>query len=281
MLSYKIVMGDSRQMPEVESNTVSLVVTSPPYWHLDVFSKEGDKGAENDLSRILLKEDFFEELTRVWAECERVLVPGGILVVEWEDYPPGSRVYGYPREICICGDIVRSVERARLYLISRWIWKKFESGVALNKFQYTMWSNLKQTIPRAVANWAYCYAFYKRYSGSRKRELDFNREEWKLFSDGIWDIEAKTSGAGAVISGGAVYPVELISRFIRIFTMPRDVVLDPFLGTGTTMLASRQLSRSCVGFEVLEKMLPVIKGRVEYGKQRLDEEVEWKIIVRR
>lgn len=280
MLSYKIIIGDSRNMKEVKSSSIDLVVTSPPYFNLDVFSKPGDKGVENDLSRIFLKDEFFRELTKVWKECERVLKPGGILVNEFEDYPVGSRYYGYPRELFLAGDMVKSVEDSGLVLISRWFWRKFETGTALSKFAYTQYANLKRSIPRAIVNVAYCFAFYKRYHGGRKRKLDFSREEWKIFSDGVWNIEAKTSGAGEVISGGAVYPVELIERVIRIYTVPGDIVLDPFGGTGTTLLASRRLSRSCVIYEVLSKMLPVIKAKTEYGTQKLDEEIEWKVIVR-
>jgi len=280
MRFYKIIIGDSRDMREVESSSVHLAVTSPPYWHLDVFSEVGEPGWDRDLSRIERKEDFFRELGKVWKEVERVLVPGGVLVVEWEDYPPGSRIYGYIREICLCGDMVASVEKAGLYLISRWIWRKFNSGTAINKFQYTTYGNLRQNVPRAIANWAYVFAFQKRCYESKERELDFTREEWKAWSDGVWYIESKSSGAGEYISGGAVFPVELVKRIIRIYTVPGQVVLDPFLGTGTTMLAAFQLGRSCIGYEVLPRMLPVIKAKVKYGSQSLEERIKWEIIRR-
>ena len=280
MRFYEIVIGDSRDMSEIPNETVNLVVTSPPYWHLDVFSKEGEEGWERDLSRIPKKEDFFKEITKVWQECERVLVPGGMLVCEWEDYPPGSRVYGYPREIFLAGGMVDSIEKARLHLISRWVWKKFESGVALVKFQYTMFNNLNQAIPRAVSNWAYVFAFMKRQYKPRRKKLDFNRELWKEWSDGVWYIEAKTSGAGEVISGGAVFPLELVERIIRIFTVQGETVLDPFLGTGTTMKASFNLERSCIGYENLKRMLPAIQAKVGFGQQPLADPVKWEVIER-
>jgi hypothetical protein len=106
--------------------------------------------------------------------------------------------------------------------------KKFESGTALKKFQYTMYDNLKQCTPRAVANWAYAFAFAKPEYKPKPRKLDFKREEWAEWSDGVWNINFQ--GTGLDISGGATYPVEFAKRCIKIYTNPGDVVLDPFLG---------------------------------------------------
>lgn len=279
MLKYKIIIGDSRDMSEVPNNSVDYVVTSPPYWNLDVFSKKGEPGWERDLSQIPKATEFFEELAKVWRECYRVLKPGGYLTCEWEDYPPGSRMYGYVREICLCGPMVTTIELSGLYLISRVIWKKFKSGSALVKFQYTMYDNLRSADPRAVANWAYVYTFKKRELMKRQRKLDFNRINWKEWSDGIWYIEASTSGAGEHISGGAVFPLRLVKRLIRIYTQKGDTVLDPFGGTGTTMRGALETGRSCTISEALPKMLPAIKRKVRYGSQLLTgEKIEWRII---
>lgn len=262
-------------MEEVQNNSVTLVVTSPPYATLDVFSKEGDVGSENDLSRYHTLDTFFSEIAEVWKECERVLQPGGVLVCEWEDYPVGSRYYGYPREICLCGPMVESIEKSGLALISRWFVKKFESGAALTKFQYTMYCNLESAMPRAVSNAAYAFAFYKREYKPRKRKLDFKRDDWKVWSDSIWDINFM--GTGLDISGGATYPVEFAKRCMKIYSNPGDVVLDPFLGTGTTMRAAFELGRSAIGYEVLERMLGTIKNKVNFGTQDLHEPVFWEV----
>jgi DNA modification methylase len=278
MRYYKIVIGDSRHMEEVQNNSVDFIVTSPPYATLDVFSKGEEKGSEDDLSRYHSFKSFFQEIAKTWAECERVLRPGGVLVCEWEDYPVGSRYFGYLKEICLCGDMVRSIEKSGLVLISRWFIRKFGPGVALQKFPYTMYEGLKNTYPRAIANVAYAFAFYKQEYKPKPRKLDFKREDWAEWSDGLWNINFL--GSGLDISGGATYPVEFAKRCIKIYTNPGDVVLDPFLGTGTTMKAAFELGRSCVGFEVLERMLPIIKDKVQFGTQDLYEPVQWEVIDR-
>ena len=276
-LIYKIIMSDSRNMAEVEDGSVQLVITSPPYWYLVRFSEDGDVGAENDLSRITDREKFFAELSKVWKECYRVLKRGGYLVCEWEDIPVGSWKYGYPREICIAGDMINSIERVGLSLISRWIWKKFGAGAVQSKFQYTLYPSLTKADPRAIANWAYCFVFKKR-GGSRPSKLDFTREDWKSWCDGVWYIE-NPSSQSAGISGGAVFPYELVRRFMKIYSLPRDLILDPFLGTGTTMKVAYDLDRSCIGYEVLQKMLPIIKKKVGFGRQKLFSKVKWEVIL--
>jgi len=277
MRRYTIVIGDSRQMSEVESNSVRLVVTSPPYWNVVEYSKQSA-----DLSNIRDRKQFFEELGKVWAECARVLEPGGILVVNWQDLIVGSKVYGYPREVCVAGDMCESVERAGLILISRWIWHKTKYGAGVTRARYTTYGNLAEgVVPRAFGNWEYCFAFMKRGWQKVHRQLDFTREEWKRWNSGVWYIEASvSSGACKYIEGGAVYPVELPKRFIKIYSLPGETVLDPFGGTGTTMKAAFELRRSCILYEVRPEMLGIIKNKVGYGTQPLDDRVEWKVVVR-
>jgi DNA modification methylase len=279
MRYYKIILGDSRQMPEVQSNTVQMIVTSPPYGTLDVFTKdENEKGAEFDLSRYHNLKTFFQEIAKTWKECERVLKPGGVLICEWEDYPVGSRYFGYPREICLCGPMVESIEKSGLGLISRWFVRKFEAGVALEKFQYTMYSNLRSATPRAIANVAYAFAFIKKEYKPSPHKLDFKREDWGIWSDGVWNISFM--GSGLDISGGATFPIEFAKRCLKIYSNPGDLILEPFLGTGTTMKAAFELGRSCVGYEVLERMLPTIKAKTQYGTQDIYEPISWEVVNR-
>ena len=276
-MRYLVVIGDSRRMSEVKDNSVHLVVTSPPYWGLVRFSE-----VSGDLSRIESKEEFFEELKAVWKECFRVLVQGGYLACEWEDYPVGSRVHGYVREIFLAGDMVRSIEEAGFVLVSRWFWKKFKYGVGVKKFPYLDYANLLRGVePRALSNVAYVFVFRKG-NVTRKWRKEFSREEWKEWSDGVWYIDAGgEAGASEYIEGGAVFPVELARRLIRLYTERGETVLDPFLGTGTTMRAAFETGRNCIGYEINPKMLEVIKRKVGFGSATLTgEKVEWEVIVR-
>jgi len=280
-LSYRIIIGDSREMPEIDDSSVDLVVTSPPYYGITTYSKNNP----NDLSLIRDKDRFFRELGRVWKECYRVVKPNGFIVVNFQDLARGSIVYGYPHEICTAGDMVKSVEDAGFVLIGRWIWWKYKSGTATTKARYSLYNNLKHTIPRPISNWEYCFAFMKRGyvpEGKIERKVDFTREQWIEWSSGVWYIPADSRNWMPFedVSESAVFPVELPKRFIKIYSNPGDVVLDPFLGSGTTMLAAKMLRRSCIGIELQKKFLQIIKKKVGFGSQSLYDEISWEVVER-
>ena len=274
-LNYKIIIGSSEDMSEVEDNVAQLTVTSPPYHDLVVFSEEGEDGSEGDLSRIKSQDEFFERISNVWKECYRATKYGGYLVCEWEDNPVGSRIYGYPREICYAGPMIDSIEDTGFHLISRWFWKKFEAGAILSKFQYALHSHLTSSDPRAIANIAYAFVF-KKGRGGRPKTLDFTKKEWTEWCDGMWRIENPPS-TGGELAGGAAFPDELVRRFIKIYSSPEDIILEPFLGSGTTMKVAFEQDRSCIGYEVLPRMLPIIKRKVGYGSIKIFSGAEWSV----
>jgi len=154
------------------------------------------------------------------------------------------------------------IEKSGLSLISRWYVRKFEQGCATEKFQYTMYGNLENAIPRAVSNVSYAFAFYKYEYNLPKRKLDFTRKEWTEWCDGVWNISF--IGSGLEISGGATYPIEFVKRCLKLYSNPGDMIVTPFLGTGTDMKAAYELGRNCTGYEVLERMLPIIKAKVRW-----------------
>lgn len=274
-LDYKVIIGSSESMEEIESESVQTVVTSPPYWFLVHFSDENDPESKDDLSRVT-REEFNRRMGEVWKECYRVLKPGGFCVVNWEDIPTGSWMYGYPREISIVKDMVDPIEESGLYLLSRWYWKKFEAGAATSKFQYLLYGNLMKSDPRACSNVAYVWAFKKKGKW-RPKKLSFTKEDWIKWCDGLWRFDNPANSAKD-LPGGAVFPAELPSRCIKMYSEPGDTILDPFLGTGTTMAEAFKLGRSCVGYEILNKRIPTIKAKTGFGSTNLFDQTKWELI---
>lgn len=281
MRFYKIILGDSRQMPEVEDNSVDLMVTSPPYFGVTTYSEDNFR----DLSLIKNKEAFFRDLSLVWEVVSYKLKPEGYAVVNFGDLVCGKRSYGYVRMEIVVGDIVRTMEDNGFVPIAYYIWHKYKGGTALTKAKYSMYENLKHADPRPLQNFEHCIVFKSRKWAPKEeveRKVDFTREQWKKWGQAVWFIHADSKNWMPFedVTESAVFPIELPRRFIRIYSNPGDVVLDPFGGSGTTMRAAFELKRSCIICELHKKFLPVIKDKVGYGSQTFDEPIKWEVIER-
>jgi len=285
---------DSRNLDFIESRSVHLTVTSPPYFNPAGFvsfsTKETDK-LVGDLSRIRNFKDFVKELNKVWREVYRVTAPGGYLALNYSDVAAGTEIMGYYREFMTVGDIVKGVEETGFYLISQIIWVKYPAGAVVNIAPYKTYRNLKTRDPSTFKNWEYLLVF-KRH-GKRERELDLTEAEWKEWCGGVWEIfkkaeEESWADTGLVKKGeeygegvlrfAPTFPVELPLRCIKIWSSRGDVILDTFLGTGTTLLAAKMLGRSCIGVEIHESMKPIIKKKVDWGTPSFTlsgEKIEW------
>jgi site-specific DNA-methyltransferase (adenine-specific) len=254
-------------MALVPSESVDLVVTSPPYWNVVAY-----KGPEGDISNIADKRLFFTEISKVWKECHRVLKPGGHLAVNFAD------VYMTSQKLeCVVPDMIESVGDG-FYLQNRIIWRKYEPGAGVGRLPITDYQNVKSGLvePMSLFNWEYVFVWKK--PGVRRWNFELSRSEWYSYSDGVWYINSsREAGACEVIPGGAVFPPELPMRLIKIYTQRGDVVLDPFAGTGTVMLAAFKTRRSCWLYEIRPEMLKVIKEKVPFGQKAFDAEVEWKV----
>ena len=273
-LSYTIIIGDSRNMEEIPNNSVHLVVTSPPYWNLEQYSTVGRDPLNADLGRIQDKDEFFRELTKVWRECYRVLVPGGKLVCIFRNINVGSRVFGYPRMINLYGPMVESLEIAGFIFLTEWISKVPFRLIPFRKVMDRTYGNRDKTEVRSLYNYDYCVVFKK---GVDKRivNVDVSKDEWYYIVDGVWEVWDIGGTEYSEYVQGAAHPVKLFEQFIRIYTEPGEVVLDPFLGTGTAVLAAFNLDRSGVGYEVRPEMESIIKKKVKFGSKKLNAEVRW------
>lgn len=258
--SCKIVIADARSMKEVDDESAHFIVTSPPYWNLKKFSDLKD-----DLGNIEDKQEFFSQLSRVWKECFRVLRPNCKLVCVFEDYLVGSRIYGHPREICLCGDMVTSIENAGFELFTRIIWKKCKMKRAWMTSNYSVCLNAGF---RVNPNWAYVFVF-RKYDPTAENRHEVTREEWigQGWSGGVWYLDFSYGSQPWFKMGHpATYSDKLVERLIKLYTREGDVVLDPFLGTGTTMMVAKKLRRNCIGYEVNPDFLSLIKRKVRAAR---------------
>ncbi|HEX5278544.1 MAG TPA: site-specific DNA-methyltransferase [Micropepsaceae bacterium] len=259
--SHRLYCGDSRALDFLPSNSIHLILTSPPYWTLKKY-----RDAPGQLGHVEGYDQFLHDLDEVWGHCLRCLVPGGRLVCVVGDVCRSRRenngehmvvpLHSSIQEHC------RSLGFANLAPI---IWHKianaaYESdrngGGFLGK-PYEPNSVIKNDIEYIL--------MLRKPGGYRSPSLSTRimsvipADKHKTWFQQIW-----TGVTGASTKDHpAPFPVELAERLVRMFSFVGDTVLDPFLGTGTTSLVALKTGRNSIGVEIDPQYLAYAEKRIE------------------
>jgi len=230
-------------MVECADASVDLVVTSPPYWQIKDYESAEQIGHGQTLHAYLA------DLGRVWSECHRVLRPGARLCVNIGDQFASAKLHGRYRVIPLHAEITCQCVGLGLDYMGSIIWRKKTtmntSGGAtiMGSFPYP---------PNGIVELDFEYILLFKKPGkmakvdrSDRQKAAMSLEEWKSWFSGHWDI-----GGARKKGHEAPFPLEIPTRLIRMFSLPGGVVLDPFLGTGTTLRAAYTLGRTGIGYEV-------------------------------
>jgi DNA modification methylase len=285
--SHRFVLSDSRTMREVPSGTIDLVVTSPPYpmiemWD-DLFS-----GLNPEIRRALREGHadrayslMHEELDRTWKEVYRVLRPGAFACINIGD---ATRKLG--RDFQLFPNHARVIQSLRglgMVSLPHILWRK-----TTNKPNKYMGSGMLPAGAYVTLEHEYVLVMRKgglratsRDDMGRRRESAYfweERNEW--FSD-VWmslnGVSQRASRGSARERSGA-FPFELAYRLINMYSLVGDTVLDPFLGTGTTMMAAMAACRNSLGYELGEEFGNVISrrfsGGIGYFRDIVEERIE-------
>jgi len=256
---HKIINGDSRQMTELEDKSVDLVITSPPYWQLK------DYGTEDQIGYNDSYEDYINNLNLVWKESYRVLNNGCRLCVNIGDQFARAVYYGRYKVIPIRTEIIKFCEAIGFDYMGAVIWqKKTTSNTTGGASLMGSYPNPRNGI--LSIDYEFILLFKKlgvpvNPNRELKEQSKMTKEEWKIYFDGHWNF------GGARQDGHiAMFPEELPRRLIKMFSFVGDTVLDPFLGSGTTSLAARNLSRNSVGYEINPDFMSFIERKLEINQ---------------
>ena len=272
---HKIIIGDSKTMTRfIRKESVHLVVTSPPYWKLK------DYGTDVQIGQSAISyEEYLNSLFDVFRECVKVLVPDGKLCINIMPIFLSGAASKFGRRVTkpMLTDLelfMRSL--GNMFFHSLYIWDK-RKIVRFSSFgSYPYPPNLFSTFPY---EWIIVFSKAGKHPSVpkwRKEKSKIAQKEWADWCvNSIWEMQP----ASAEKEGHpAPFPEELPRRIIKLYSFVGDTVLDPFLGTGTTTKVAIELHRNSIGFEINPYYLPIIKRKIGYGLQRLDEKVTFEIM---
>jgi len=247
----------------LSDRSVHLVITSPPYWQLK------DYGSENQIGFHESYESYINNLNLVWKECERVLHPGCRLCVNIGDQFARSVYYGRYKVIPIRTEIIRFCETIGFDYMGAVIWQKVTTtnttggASIMGSFPYPRNGILK-------LDYEFILIFKKQGDAPKpekeqKERSAMTKEEWNTYFSGHWNFAGAKQGGHI-----AMFPEELPRRLIKMFAFSGDTVLDPFMGSGTTNLAARNLGRNSVGYEINPEFIEIAKNKLSVKQPDLE-----------
>lgn len=269
MVKSTVVIGDSRNMAEIEENSIQLIVTSPPYFNVKDYGME-NIGSIDEYGAYLLA------MRQIFGECYRVLEDGRYICVNISDIISGQKKYPIPSHF------IAILQKSGFEYREDILWKK-PSGLGSAKRFGTF-------IKRPYPMYYYPNNIYehilifrkgkfdfksipkeKRYSS--KIDLEFAKAHW---SSDVWEMMPETKNQYNKDSHPAMFPVKLPEALIRLYTYAGETCLDPFLGSGTTLCAARNLGRNSIGYEINPAYLKLIKSKIQFQEG----DPEFKVIIR-
>ena len=243
--THRLIQGDARDLSFLADSSVHLVVTSPPYWNLKRYNEHPDQ-----LGHIEDYEVFLTELEKVWRHVYRALVPGGRLVCVVGDVCVARRDFGRHLVFPLHADTCVICRRIGFDNLNPIIWYK----IANASYEVENGSKFlgKPYEPNAIIKNDMEFILMQRKPGGYRKPTDAQRQasriskaEFDRWFQQIWRL----TGASTRYHP-APFPLELATRLVRMFSFVGDTVLDPFCGSGTTMVAALRSERNSIGVEI-------------------------------
>lgn len=252
----KVIIGDSRNMSEIENQKIDLIITSPPYWHIK------DYGVENQIGYGQTLHEYLKDLYRVWQECFRVLKEGRRLCINIGDQFARSLIYGRYKIIPLHSEIIAQCEDIGFDYMGSIIWQKKTtmntSGGAnvMGSYPYP---------PNGMIEIDYEFILIFKKPGKNTEKVPpeikkmsiLTKEEWKEYFSGHWNFKGERQ-----VEHEAMFPEELPYRLIKMFSFTGETILDPFLGSGTTLKVALDLGRNGIGYEINPKFIDIIEKKL-------------------
>jgi len=238
-------VGDARNLDWIANESIHLVITSPPYWTLKDYNN-----LPGQLGHIADYEDFLGQLERVFEHVYRVLIPGGRLVCVVGDVCLSRRGNGRHVVIPLHADIILRCRKLGFDNLNPIIWHKI-ANASLEVNRGTKFLGKPYELNAIIKNDIEFILMQRKPGGYRKpterqRRLSMiEKEKFDVWFQQFWKLPGASTKEHP-----APFPVELADRLVRMFSFVDDTVLDPFSGTGTTLLAAAKSGRNAIGVDI-------------------------------
>jgi site-specific DNA-methyltransferase (adenine-specific) len=225
----QIICKTSEKMDELPDNSVHLMVTSPPY----------NVGKEYDENLTL--NEYREFLKRVWAEVKRVLVPGGRACINVANL--GRKPY-----IPLHAFVIEDMLSLGFLMRGEIIWNKASSGSPSTA--WGSWLSAKNPTLRDIHEYILIFSKGSFKRDDMDRDSTISRDEFLELTKSVWTFPAESAKK---VGHPAPFPIEMPYRLIQLYTFSEEVVLDPFIGSGQSAIATIKTGRHYVGYEISEQ----------------------------
>jgi len=241
----RLIHGDARDLSFLGDESIHLVITSPPYWNLKRYNEN-----PNQLGHIEDYEAFLVEIEKVWRDVFRVLVPGGRLVCVVGDVCVSRRKFGRHLVFPLHSDISVMCRKIGFDNLNPIIWHKIANAT----FEVPNGTKFlgKPYEPNAIIKNDMEFILMQRKPGGYRKPTEEQRrlskiekKDFDAWFQQIWNITGASTR-----NHPAPFPLELATRLVRMFSFHGDTVLDPFCGTGTTMVAALRYGRNSIGIDI-------------------------------
>jgi len=254
-IAQACICGDARDMKELADNSVALVVTSPPYFAGKQYEEELDR--EGVPGSYL---EYLQLLREVFAECKRVLEPGGRIAVNVANL--GRKPYR-----SLAADVM-TILQDDLHLLPRGeiIWQKGEGAsgsCAWGSYRSPTNPVLRDITERVIVaskgRFGRAKSPKERLEHGLPHQSSIRADDFMSLTLDVWDIQPESANR---VHHPAPFPVELPQRLIELYTFVDDLVVDPFLGSGTTVVAATRTGRRGVGYDLDPAYVKLARARV-------------------
>lgn len=228
----------STDMVEIPDNSVHLMVTSPPY--------NVGKEYDNDLT----EQEYSDLLYSVWQEVHRVLVPGGRACVNIANI--GRKPY-----IPLNAIISRQMIDIGYLMRGEIIWQK--SASAGTSCAWGSWKSASNPVLRDTHEYILIFSKGQYSRPAQGRVSTISKEEFLEFTKSVWTFPAESAKR---VQHPAPYPVELPRRLIQLYTYQNDIILDPFIGSGSAAVAAIRNRRRYIGYDISEEYVGIAEQRI-------------------